>query len=184
MKKIWEEEMKLQCMLEVEIAVCEQLTSEGKIPKEAMQIIKEKANFDPERIREIEKTTKHDVIAFLTNVAEYVGEESCYIHLGLTSSDVLDTGLALQLSKTVSILIEDIKKLKTTLKNRAIEHKNTLVSGRTHGMQAEPTTLGHKLAIWYGEFDRAEKRMESVLKKNIIFLIINSLLIIFYLYII
>lgn len=162
MKEIWEEKMKLQCMLEVEIAVCEQLTTEGSIPKEAMETIKEKANFDAERIREIEKTTKHDVIAFLTNVAEYVGEESCYIHLGLTSSDVLDTGLALQLSRSISILADDIKRLKGTLKKRALEHKNTLITGRTHGMQAEPTTLGHKLAIWYGEFDRAEKRIERV----------------------
>ena len=162
MDRIWSDQNRFEIWKKVELAVTEVLCERGIVPEESWKVIKEKADFDPERIREIEKTTKHDVIAFLTNVAEHVGEESCYIHLGLTSSDVLDTSLALQLSKTVSILSEDIKRLKSTLKKRALEHKNTLITGRTHGMQAEPTTFGHKLAIWYGEFDRAEKRMERI----------------------
>ena len=161
MAKIWEEREKLQRMLDVEIAVCEEMTARGEIPEEALEDIKSKAAFDPERIKEIERVTKHDVIAFLTNVAEHVGPSSRYIHLGMTSSDVLDTGLALQLISAADIILNDIQELKKTLKERALEQKRTIISGRTHGMHAEPTTLGLKIATWYTEFERAHERMQS-----------------------
>ncbi len=159
MGRIWEEREKLQHMLDVEIAVCEELAERGEIPVEALEEIKAKAVFDPERIREIERETKHDVIAFLTNVAENVGPSSRFIHLGLTSSDVLDTGLALQLVSAAGIIIEDLETLLETLRRRALEHRRTVIAGRSHGMHAEPTTLGLKIAGWYSEFQRADERM-------------------------
>ena len=159
MAKIWEEREKLGRMLDVELAVCEEMAARGEIPQEALAEIRAKAAFDPERIREIERVTRHDVIAFLTSVAESVGPASRYIHLGMTSSDVLDTGLALQLVSAADVILEDIEKLGRTLKRRAIEHKRTLMAGRTHGMHAEPTTLGLKIAAWYTEFERAGERM-------------------------
>ncbi|MBT5367038.1 MAG: adenylosuccinate lyase, partial [Nitrospinaceae bacterium] len=139
MGKIWEEKEKLQRMLDVEIAVCEELAARGEIPAEALDAIKSKSAFDPERIREIERVTKHDVIAFLTNVAENVGPASRYIHLGLTSSDVLDTGMALQLVSAGGLIIEGISNLLDTLRRRALEHQRTIIAGRSHGMHAEPT---------------------------------------------
>jgi len=159
MAKIWEDRERLQRMLEVEIAVCEELAARGEIPKEAVDEIKAKAAFDPARVREIERTIKHDVIAFLTNVAENVGPASRFIHLGLTSSDALDTALALQLVQAADIILADIARLRAVLKRRALEHKRTLMAGRTHGMHAEPTTLGLKIAVWHAEFGRAEERM-------------------------
>ncbi|MEE9256622.1 MAG: adenylosuccinate lyase [bacterium] len=159
MGRIWEEREKLQRMLDVEIAVCEELAERGEIPAEALEEIKAKASFDPERIREIERVTKHDVIAFLTNIAENVGPSSRFIHLGLTSSDVLDTGLALQLVSAAGIIIEDLETLLETLRRRALEHRRTVIAGRSHGMHAEPTTLGLKIAGWYSEFQRADERM-------------------------
>ncbi len=159
MGRIWEEREKLQHMLDVEIAVCEELAERGEIPTEALEEIKAKASFDPDRIREIERVTKHDVIAFLTNIAENVGPSSRFIHLGLTSSDVLDTGLALQLVSAAGIIIEDLETLLETLRRRALEHRRTVIAGRSHGMHAEPTTLGLKIAGWYSEFQRADERM-------------------------
>ncbi len=159
MGRIWEEREKLQRMLEVEIALCEVLAERGEIPPEAMEEIKAKAAFDPARIREIERTTKHDVIAFLTNVAENVGPASRFIHLGLTSSDVLDTGLALQLVAAADLILDDLARLRATLRRRALEHRRTVLAGRTHGMHAEPTTLGLKIALWHEEFGRGEERV-------------------------
>ena len=161
MGKIWEEREKLQRMLDVEIAVCEELAARGEIPAEALKAIRSKSAFDPERIREIERVTKHDVIAFLTNVAENVGPASRYIHLGLTSSDVLDTSLALQLVSAAGLIIEGISNLQDTLRHRALEHRRTIIAGRSHGMHAEPTTLGLKIAGWFTEFGRAEERMRN-----------------------
>ena len=159
MAKIWEEREKLQRMLDVEVAVCEEMAARGEIPRDALEEIRSKAAFDVERIREIERVTRHDVIAFLTSVAEHVGPASRYIHLGMTSSDVLDTGLALQLVSAADVILDDIERLKETLKGRALAEKRTLISGRTHGMHAEPTTLGLKIATWYTEFERAGERM-------------------------
>ncbi len=161
MGRIWEEREKLQRMLDVEIAVCEELAGRGEIPAEALEAIKSGAAFDPERIREIERVTKHDVIAFLTNVAENVGPASRFIHLGLTSSDVLDTGLALQLVDAAGLIIEGLSSLQGILRRRALEHRRTLIAGRSHGMHAEPTTLGLKIAGWFAEFERAEVRMRT-----------------------
>ncbi|MEK6710739.1 MAG: adenylosuccinate lyase [Nitrospinota bacterium] len=159
MGKIWEERERLQRMLEVEIAVCEELAARGEIPREALAEIKAKAAFDPARVREIEGVVKHDVIAFLTDVAERVGPAARFVHLGLTSSDALDTALALQLVRAADLILGGLARLRATLKRRAIEHKRTLMAGRTHGMHAEPTTLGLKIAVWHAEFGRAEERM-------------------------
>lgn len=160
--RIWDERERLQRMLEVEIAVCEILAERGEIPADALAEIKKKAAFDTERVKEIERTTKHDVVAFLTNVAENVGPSSRFIHLGLTSSDVLDTALALQLVAAADVILEDLARLRGTLKRRAFEHQRTVLAGRTHGMHAEPYLFGLKFALWYEEFGRAEERMRRV----------------------
>ncbi len=160
MGKIWELENKYRRWLDVEVAVCESMAELGLIPEEAAREIREKADFDVARIDEIEKETKHDVIAFLTNVAEYVGDAARYIHLGLTSSDILDTAFALQLKEASAILKKDIEQLLKTLKRRAFEHKRTVMIGRSHGIHAEPITFGLKLALWYSEMTRNLERLK------------------------
>jgi len=160
MGEIWSEEEKLSNWLKIEILACEAWERLGKIPPDALRKIKERARFNLERIKEIEKEVRHDVVAFLTNVAEYVGSEARYIHLGLTSSDILDTGLALQMRKAADIIIHDIEKLNSVLRERAREHKDTLMMGRTHGVHAEPITLGLKFALWYEEMKRNLERMK------------------------
>ncbi len=160
MSRIWNDEAKYRNWLRVEIAVCEAWVELGQIPPEALDKIKGHARFDVKRIDELEKTLKHDVIAFLTAVAEHVGEESRYIHLGLTSSDVLDTAFALQLRDAAAIVIDDIKKVIEVLKRLAFEYKYTPMVGRTHGIHAEPTTLGPVFALWYDEMMRNLERME------------------------
>jgi len=160
MARIWSEEEKLSNWLKIEILVCEAWAKLGKIPQESLKRIKERARFDLKRIREIEEKVRHDVVAFLTNVAEYVGPEARYIHLGLTSSDILDTGLALQMREAADIIIQDLEGLAETLKRKAREHKDTLMMGRTHGVHAEPITLGLKFALWYEETKRNLERMK------------------------
>lgn len=160
MSKIWNDESKYRNWLRVEIAVCEAWVELGQIPPEALEKIRERARFDVKRIDDLEKTLKHDVIAFLTAVAEHVGEESRYIHLGLTSSDVLDTAFALQLKDAAAIVIDDIEKVIEVLKGLAFKHKYTPMVGRTHGIHAEPTTLGLVFALWYDEMRRNLERME------------------------
>lgn len=160
MSKIWNDESKYRNWLRVEIAVCEAWVELGQIPPEALEKIRERARFDVKRIDDLEKTLKHDVIAFLTAVAEHVGEESRYIHLGLTSSDVLDTAFALQLRDAAAIVIDDIEKVIEVLKGLAFKHKYTPMVGRTHGIHAEPTTLGLVFALWYDEMRRNLERME------------------------
>lgn len=161
MGKIWSDENKFRTWLEVEIAACEAQAELGKIPPEALETIKRKANFDVERVLEIEETVKHDVIAFLTNVAECVGPESRFIHLGMTSSDLLDTSLALLLRQAAAILHADLEALRNVLARRAVEFKTTPCVGRSHGVHAEPTTFGLKLALWYDELGRDLRRLES-----------------------
>ena len=161
MTAIWSDQSKYENWLKVELAVCEAWAKEGRIPVEAVSVIKEKAGFDVDRINELEKELKHDVIAFLTSVSEHVGEESRFIHLGLTSSDVLDTAFALQLRDSSVILIDDIKKVLEVLKRRAFEHKGTPMIGRTHGIHAEPKTLGLVFTLWYDEMRRNLARMEK-----------------------
>lgn len=160
MTAIWTEKAKYENWLKVEIAVCEAWVKQGRIPKEALSVIKQKAGFNVDRINELEKELKHDVIAFLTSVSEHVGEESRFIHLGLTSSDVLDTAFALQLRDASTILIEDIKKVLKVLKRQALEYKMTPMIGRTHGIHAEPKTLGLVFTLWYDEMTRNLARME------------------------
>ncbi|MFB3148880.1 MAG: adenylosuccinate lyase [Thermodesulfobacteriota bacterium] len=162
MSSIWSDETKYQNWLRVEIAVCEAWAKYGRIPKEAVKVIKERAGFDVKRINELEKDLKHDVIAFLTSVSEHVGENSRFIHLGLTSSDILDTAFALQLKDASDIIIKDIVSVLEVLKRQAFEHKETVMIGRTHGIHAEPRTLGLVFALWYDEMRRNLERMERV----------------------
>lgn len=159
MTKIWSQENKYQKWLDVEVLACEAMAKMGKIPKRSLKNIKEKVAINVGRIDEIEKTTKHDVIAFLTSLTEKVGEDGRFIHMGLTSSDVLDTALAVQLKESAELLLEDIDKLIAVLKRRAFEHKNTLMIGRSHGIHAEPITFGMKMALWYQEMQRNRQRL-------------------------
>lgn len=162
MVKLWDPETRFRIWFEIEAYACDAMAEIGMIPKEAAKIIWEKggkAKFDVARIDEIEKVTKHDVIAFLTHLAEFVGPESRFIHQGMTSSDVLDTCLAVQLSRASDILIADIDALLTAIKRRAFEHKMTPTIGRSHGIHAEPVTFGLKLAEAYAEFSRARARL-------------------------
>ncbi|MEN6318748.1 MAG: adenylosuccinate lyase [Syntrophaceae bacterium] len=159
MSAIWSPENRYQKWLDIEILACEAMAQRGEIPDRSLQNIKEKAAFDVARIEEIEKTTKHDVIAFLTSVTERVGEDGRFIHMGLTSSDILDTSLAVLLKEASDILIDDLNLLLTVLKNKAREHKNTLMIGRSHGIHAEPITFGLKMALWYQEMARNRARM-------------------------
>ncbi len=161
MGHIWEDENRFRQMLEVELLVCEALHREGKIPKEALINIKQKAKVDIRRIQEIEVKTRHDIIAFVTQVCENLGSYSRYFHLGLTSNDLLDTVLAINLREAAKILIEDIKKLLTSCAKRAREHRRTVCVGRTHGIHAEPITFGLKLALFYDEMRRNLKRMQE-----------------------
>jgi len=163
MGRVWEAENRYAKWLEVEIAACEAMAEEGLIPAEALSTIKQKAAFSVERILEIEKETKHDVIAFLTNVEEYVGPDSRFIHLGLTSSDVLDTSLALLLKEAMALIIDDVKALMAVVKERAYQEKDTPMIGRSHGIHAEPITFGLKLAVWYAELKRHLERLHAAL---------------------
>lgn len=160
---IWSEQNKYSLWLQIEILACQAQANLGVIPQEAVDIIKAKAKFDVDRILEIEETTKHDVIAFLTNVAEYVGEPSRFIHLGMTSSDVLDTCLALQLKQAGELILKRLNELKDILGKRAKEFKYTVCIGRSHGIHAEPTTFGLKMALWYEESKRNIHRLEQAI---------------------
>ncbi|MFZ5642092.1 MAG: adenylosuccinate lyase [Bacillota bacterium] len=164
MKNIWSQENKYRKWLDVEIYACEAMAELGMVPPEALKTIKEKANFTVERVDEIEAVTNHDVIAFLTCVAEYVGDDSKYIHMGLTSSDVLDTALAGQMKEAGELILEKLKELRTALLERAAEHRNTIMMGRTHGVHAEPITFGLKLLLWTSETERNIERMERALE--------------------
>jgi adenylosuccinate lyase len=161
---IWSDENKFQKWLDVEVAVCEAQAEFGFIPKDAVDVIKNKAKFDTSRVLEIESEVKHDVIAFLTNVAEYVGENSRFIHLGMTSNDVLDTSLSLLLREAGQILINDMTELKDVVKRRAVEFKYTTCIGRTHGVHAEPVTFGLKLALWHDEILRNLARLKRAVE--------------------
>lgn len=161
MGKIWEDEFKFSTWLKIEVLACEARYEMGEIPEADLNEIKEKSSFDVKRILEIEETTKHDVIAFLTNVAEYVGNASRHIHYGMTSSDILDTTLSFQMKTAGEIIQNQLNELKDALKIRAIEHKNTVCIGRSHGIHAEPTTMGLKFALWFEETKRNIKRLQN-----------------------
>ena len=160
MGTIWTEHAKFQSWLDVELAACEANLKLGKIPGNAMKEIRQKAEFSPERILEIEAEVRHDVIAFLTNLNENIGDSGRFIHVGMTSSDVLDTGLALQLKASVKLLIKEIKNLQNIIREKASEHKTTVMIGRSHAIHGEPITFGFKLAGWLAETNRNKKRLE------------------------
>src|SRR3989339_406585 len=159
MRDIWSEENKFRKWLEVEIAACEAWTKLKKIPVKSLKTIKTKAGFNLDKISAIEKTVNHDVIAFLTSVSEKVGNDSRFIHMGMTSSDVVDTSLALLMREAGNVIVSDIKELTRILKNMAQKHKNTIMMGRSHGVHAEPMTFGLKLALYMNEMERNLDRM-------------------------
>lgn len=161
MGKIFEEDFKYSTWLKIEILACEARSLAGEVPEKDLKVIKKKARFDVKRILEIEETTKHDVIAFLSNVAEYVGPESRHIHYGMTSSDILDTTLSYQMKSAGELLLSELVKLKNVLRNQANAYKRTVCIGRSHGIHAEPTTMGLKFALWYEETKRNLKRLKN-----------------------
>ena len=162
MGEIWTDRAKYQSWLDVEIAACEANCQLGKIPAAEMQQIRERATFEPQRILEIEAEVRHDVIAFLTNVNEHVGDAGRYIHVGMTSSDVLDTGLALQLKNSVALLQQELGSLQEAIRSFAVEHKGTVMIGRSHAIHGEPITFGFKLAGWLAETMRNAERLERL----------------------
>jgi adenylosuccinate lyase len=163
MKKVWSDKSKFDKWLKVEIAVCEAWAEQGVVPQEAIPKIRE-ARCDLRRMEEVLKETHHDVTAFLKSVSESLGDESRFIHLGLTSSDIMDTALALQMVEAADILAKDIAELTAVIKQRALEHKHTIMMGRTHGVHAEPITFGLKLAIWVEEMKRNAHRLDEARK--------------------
>ena len=163
MGDIWTDENRYKIWLKVELLACEAMAKMGKIPKEALQNIK-RASFSVKRIEEIEAETKHDVIAFLTAVAERVGPDARYIHMGLTSSDVLDTSMAFLMKQAGALILEDCERLLSIIRKRAFEHKDTVMVGRSHGIHAEPITFGLKLAVWYDEMRRNQERFERAVE--------------------
>ncbi len=165
MTAIWAPQSKFQIWFEIEAHACDALAELGVIPKESAKIIWEKGNFDIDRIDEIEREVKHDVIAFLTSLAEYIGPEARFVHQGMTSSDVLDTCFNVQLVKAADILIDDLEKLLAVLKRRAYEHKLDVCIGRSHAIHAEPVTFGLKMAQAYAEMDRNLERMKNARKE-------------------
>jgi adenylosuccinate lyase len=163
MGRVWSEENGFQKWLDVEILAAEGLARLGKVPKAAIARIRKKARFNVERIREIEREVKHEIIAFLSSVAESIGDDARFLHVGMTSSDVMDTALAIQLKEAGSILIGDVHDLMKILRRQAHKHKWTIMIGRTHGVHAEPITLGLKFALWYQEMMRNLARLEKAI---------------------
>src|SRR5690606_33861534 len=161
MSAVWAEENKFECWLKVEILACEAWAKLGHIPAEDVEKIKKGARIDVGRIKEIELETRHDVVAFTRALAETLGPESKWVHYGLTSTDVVDTALGYQLTQANRILIGGVTKLLGVLGEKAREHKYTVMMGRTHGVHAEPTTFGLKLALWHAEMQRNLKRLEE-----------------------
>lgn len=163
MGRIWEDENRFAKWLDVELAACEGMAEQGLIPHDSLKTIQKKAGFSVARILELEEQTKHDVIAFLTNVEEFVGPEARFIHMGLTSSDILDTSFALLLKEAMTLILQKVQDFMAVLQEKAYEHKETIMIGRSHGIHAEPITFGFKLAVWYAEMKRNRKRLEAAL---------------------
>ncbi|MBD3233028.1 MAG: adenylosuccinate lyase [candidate division Zixibacteria bacterium] len=161
MAQLWSDEHKYENWLKVELAVCEAQAELGLIPKKSLEVILKKASFDISEIEKIEREVHHDVIAFLTSVSNHVGKDSRYIHMGMTSSDILDISLAYTLKETNKLLVSSLRKLMTSVKKQANKQKNVPILGRTHGMAAEPTTMGLKLALWYAELERNLHRLKA-----------------------
>jgi adenylosuccinate lyase len=163
MKQLWSEETKFATWLEIEILACEAWAEMGKIPREAVNVIRDKAAFTVERIEEIEKDIRHDVIAFLTNLAENIGPESRFVHIGLTSSDICDTAQSVRLLRAGNLIMEKLDALIDILAKRALEHKDTIAVGRTHGIHAEPTSFGLKFLLWHQEMLRNKTRLNAAI---------------------
>lgn len=161
MAAIWTPETKFEIWLEIETLACEAQEKLGAIPQGVAASLRERGRFEVARIDEIEREVKHDVIAFLTNLAEHVGDNARFVHQGMTSSDVLDTAFAVQLTRATDLLTDDLERVKSTLRKQALKHKNTVCIGRSHGIHAEPTTFGMKMAQAYAEFDRASARLAA-----------------------
>ena len=161
MRALWTEQRKYEIWLEIEVLACDAMAELGQIPKEDAQTIRAKAKFDIAEIAEIEARTNHDVIAFLENVASYVGPAARWMHQGLTSSDVLDTTLAVQMAQASDLLLKDLRELRAVIARRAVEFKSTPMIGRSHGIHGEPITFGVKLAIWYDETKRHRDRFKD-----------------------
>ncbi len=161
MGNIWSEKHKMEIMLKIEILACEAMCKLGIIPKKSLDKIKKNAKFDIDEVKKLEEKTKHDVVAFINNVGHYIGPEARYLHMGLTSSDLLDTSLSVQCVEASDLILADIKKFLTVLKQKAKKYKDTPCIARTHGVHAEPTTFGLKLAVWYDEMKRNQERMEQ-----------------------
>lgn len=161
---IWSDKNRFSIWLKIEILAAEALAKEGIVPESSLETIKKKANFDVERILEIEEEVKHDVIAFLTNVSEYIGDDARYIHYGMTSSDILDTALAVQMVQAGELIKKLLDELISVIKSRALETKNMVMVGRSHGVHAEPITFGFKLALWYDELNRQMERLNDAIE--------------------
>jgi adenylosuccinate lyase len=164
MKSLWSDQNRFQKWLDIELLACEAQANLGIIPKSALSKIRKKAKFSVERITQIEEKTKHDVVAFLTNVAENIGKEGKYVHYGMTSSDVLDTSLSLLMREAGEVILGDLDRLESSLKKKAFEFKHTPMIGRTHGVHAEPITLGLKFALWYTEIQRNIERLKRAIQ--------------------
>lgn len=164
MKFLWSDQNRFQKWLDIELLACEAQANLGIIPKSALPKIKKKAKFDVERIAQIEEKTKHDVVAFLTNLAENIGKEAKYVHYGMTSSDILDTSLSLLMREAGEVILQDLDKLSSSLKKNAFEFKYAPMIGRTHGVHAEPITLGLKFALWYAEVQRNIERLKRAIE--------------------
>jgi adenylosuccinate lyase len=160
MAKIWEPENRYRIWMDIELLAMEAMVKKGWIPPDALARVRKKARFDVARINEIEKKVKHDVIAFLTSVAEHIGDDSRFLHVGMTSSDVLDTSFAVQMRQSLALLVREAEKVVETLRKRAFEHKDTVMIGRTHGVHAEPVTFGLKMALWADEMRRNVARLK------------------------
>ncbi len=160
MKAVWSEDTKLRTWLKVELAIVDALAGEGKVPRDAAMRIRKRACYDTGRVAEIEEVIKHDVLAFVESVGESLGSASRYFHMGVTSSDVVDTSLAILLRDATNLVLEELKQLRQVVARLARDHRDTLIAGRTHGMHAEPTTLGLKFAVWYNDLGRAIARIE------------------------
>lgn len=165
MRDLWSQDAKFGSWMEVELAICDALAEQGKIPKDAAKLIRERASFTVERILEIEREVDHDLIAFVKTMTEKMGNEARFVHMGVTSYDVEDTALGLRLKQACDILERDLDELLDTLKERAVEHKHTLMMGRTHGVHAEPITFGLKLAVWIAELRRHRDRLSTARKQ-------------------
>lgn len=161
MGNIWSEKHKMEIMLKIEILACEAMCKLNLIPKKSLETIKKSAKFDIDEVKKLEEKTKHDVVAFINNVGQYIGAEAKYLHMGLTSSDLLDTSLSVQCMEACEILLNDTKKMLAVLKQKAKKYKDTPCIARTHGVHAEPMTFGLKIAVWYDEMKRNETRLEQ-----------------------